>query len=106
MLNIFPSLTGLQPSESMWGLVYGGGAKQLVRVTTNPPPNTYGSTESPPQAPGSPSLPAVDVSKQRVRLHIKLLQHIGSPASIGGALTQSETSSHLYFCLRVLFLSI
>ena len=89
MIDYF-RLTGLQPSETMWGSVYGGGAKQLVRVTTATPAHQQATPESIPQTPGSPSTPAVDVGKQRVRLHIKLLQHIGSPASIGGALTQSK----------------
>lgn len=83
-------LTGLQPSETMWGSVYGGGAKQLVRVTMATPTHQQAVPETLPQPPGSPSATAVDVGKQRVRLHIKLLQHIGSPASIGGALTQSR----------------
>lgn len=85
----------------MWGSIFGGGAKQLVRVTTTSSSlqgsqSLGNSTDGgSPQPPGSPtSTTAMDVAKQRVRLHIKLLQQIGTPASIGGGLT----SSKYYFC--------
>ncbi len=88
------SLSGLQPSDVMWGSIYGGGTKQLVRVTTSAPSSGHASfttsTENPSssQPPGSPSATTamMDVAKQRVRLHIKLLQNIGSPAAVGGGL--------------------
>lgn len=95
--NFFFRLAGLQPTENMWGSVYGGGAKQLVRVTTTT--STMQGSQSlgnsidggSPQPPGSPtSTTAMDVAKQRVRLHIKLLQQIGTPASVGGGLTSGK----------------
>jgi hypothetical protein len=32
----------------------------------------------------------MDVAKQRVRLHIKLLQQIGTPAAMGGGMTSGK----------------
>jgi hypothetical protein len=93
----------------MWGSIYGGGAKQLVRVTTTTTSTLQGSqgqgTSSDggsPQPPGSPSS-TMDVAKQRVRLHIKLLQQIGSPAAVGGGMTTGIN----VFCFDVfLFLTL
>lgn len=89
------SLAGLEPSEAMWGSVFGGGAKQLVRVMAMTSPYTmqqYGAadTVAQPQAQGtvlSAAAAAIDVAKQRVRLHHKLLQHVGTPAAVGGGMT-------------------
>ena len=101
-------LAGLQPTESMWGSVYGGGAKQLVRVTTST--STLQGSQAmgissdggSPQPPGSPtSTTAMDVAKQRVRLHIKLLQQIGTPASLGGGLTSSKSISYIINTLEI-----
>jgi hypothetical protein len=45
----------------------------------------------------------MDVAKQRVRLHIKLLQQIGSPAAVGGGMTTGIN----VFCFDVfLFLTL
>lgn len=87
-------LTGLQPTEQMWGNIFGGGTKQQVKVTTsNHSASSQQSTTASMEAAQPPSSPsaaatAMDVAKQRVRLHIKLLQQIGSPASVGGGLVQ------------------
>jgi hypothetical protein len=40
----------------------------------------------------------MDVAKQRVRLHIKLLQQIGTPAAVGGGMTAGKM-----FCVRMFF---
>ena len=88
------SLVGLQPTEVMWGNIFGGGAKQLVKVTTtNYSSSSQQSSTASMEAVQPPSSPsaattAMDLAKQRVRLHIKLLQQIGSPASVGGGLVQ------------------
>lgn len=84
-------LGGLQPSEIMWGAVYGGGAKQLVRVTTSSSslqtPSAAEADSASGQGPPSPNpSTTMDLGKQRVRLHMKLLQHIGTPASVGGGM--------------------
>nr|CAH0105862.1 unnamed protein product [Daphnia galeata] len=99
--HVLYRLAGLQPTESMWGSIYGGGAKQLVRVTTTTTSTLQGSqgqgTSSDggsPQPPGSPSS-TMDVAKQRVRLHIKLLQQIGSPAAVGGGMTTAASSASI-----------
>lgn len=49
------------------------------------------------QPPSSPSntTAMMDVAKQRVRLHIKLLQQIGTPASVGGGL--APTGKHTIY---------
>uniref|UniRef100_A0A0P5RMU8 DmX protein 2 n=1 Tax=Daphnia magna TaxID=35525 RepID=A0A0P5RMU8_9CRUS len=100
--HVLYRLAGLQPTESMWGSIYGGGAKQLVRVTTTSTSTLQGSqglgTSSDggsPQPPGSPSTSTMDVAKQRVRLHIKLLQQIGTPASMGGGLTSVAANTSM-----------
>lgn len=107
---LFYSLSGLQPSDVMWGSIYGGGTKQLVRVTTSAPASGHASfttsTENPSssQPPGSPSATTamMDVAKQRVRLHIKLLQNIGSPAAVGGGLAPlGELLSKFSYLLKV-----
>ncbi|XP_046448229.1 dmX-like protein 2 isoform X2 [Daphnia pulex] len=99
--HVLYRLAGLQPTESMWGSIYGGGAKQLVRVTTTTTSTLPGSqglgTSSDggsPQPPGSPSS-TMDVAKQRVRLHIKLLQQIGTPAAVGGGMTAVASSASI-----------
>lgn len=99
IIIIVTRLAGLQPSEIMWGAVYGGGAKQLVRVTTSTS-SLQGSQSlstipdsASSQGPPSPNpSTTMDLAKQRVRLHIKLLQQIGTPASVGGGMSKSLTS--------------
>lgn len=111
------SLCGLQPADVMWGSVFGGGTKQLVRITTSAPQSqgSFGSsteTGPTPQPPGSPSATTamMDVAKQRVRLHIKLLQQIGSPASVGGGLIPSckffPDTAYVTNCYRHVFVII
>ena len=100
--NVSQSLTGLQPTEKMWGSVFGGGTKQLVRVTamSSPLSQTYSPAEfgpSQPSGPAAAAAAAVDVVQQRVRLHIKLLQQIGTPAAAGGG-SSSTPSNFLFLC--------
>ena len=94
---LFRRLAGLKPTDEMWGLVFGGGTKQLVRVAASPSPlsQQYGSTESgisQPVSASSATATAVDIAQQRVRLHIKLLQGIGTPAAAGSGASSNTQS--------------
>ncbi|XP_022257757.1 dmX-like protein 2 isoform X5 [Limulus polyphemus] len=68
-------LVGLNLSEKTWAMLYGGGAKRLLHVATSGQhPLTSSSSEK--STPGEEGL-LNTLSKQRMKLHMKLLGQLG-----------------------------
>ncbi|XP_076371203.1 dmX-like protein 2 isoform X5 [Tachypleus tridentatus] len=73
--QILYRLVGQNLSEKTWALLYGGGTKRLLHVVTSGQ-HSLSSSSSEKTMPGEEGLP-ITLSKQRMKLHRKLLGQFG-----------------------------
>ena len=70
-------LIGLDFKETSWAQLFGGGAKKLIHVATGQTPKPQPESQQSNEEPESSSLDFIsNLSKQRMKLHMKILQQL------------------------------
>ncbi|KAH9413091.1 DmX-like protein 1 [Dermatophagoides pteronyssinus] len=100
--NILYRLLGVKFSEKSWGDLFGGGAKKLLYVSTSTvtlgqSPGSISPNETALNEANSTSSPHYDLlntlSKQRMKLHMKILEQLNQAAEVVGNVATSPSST-------------